>query len=170
GGAELYPAAAKAATSPNLDRRAAPPVSPSDVLLPRPAGALAFACWSRHRGARKDLQITGTLPLGDTTEVGVGFLDQRLQVVGVQKAVEHLLAGELIKRQIAEFVLAQDLLVAPSTDGAVELQHLRHVFLVVPAIEGGFLILADGGSHHKKCHGHGRRPPGSLQALSYSRH
>src|SRR5262245_26171922 len=42
GGAELYPAAAKAATSPNLDRRAAPPVSPSDVLLPRPAGALAF--------------------------------------------------------------------------------------------------------------------------------
>src|SRR5262249_19135649 len=83
GRAELPPAAAKAANSPNLDRRAAPPVSPSDVLLSRPAGALAFACWSRHRGSRKDLQITGTLPLGDTTEVGVVFLDQRLQVVGV---------------------------------------------------------------------------------------
>src|SRR5450631_4414200 len=96
------------------------------------------------QGLRPHLHVGRARPLGALAEVGVVVLYQRLEVIGFLEAAEHLLARKLVDRHVLEFVVAKDLAVAARADGAVVLQQLRRMLLVVPAVEGRLLVLGDG--------------------------
>src|SRR5262245_33282267 len=104
------------------------------------------------------------LAVGGPAKTGVVVVDDRLQVIGFLKALEGCLARELVHSHVLELVLAQDFLVAPCTDGTIELQHLRRVLLVVPFVELGLLVFGDGGTHDEDGHRHWHvsRPKGPL--------
>src|SRR5207244_13431891 len=73
------------------------------------------------RRSGPDLHVGRALAVRRFAEVGVVVLDQRLQMIGLLEALERGLAGKLVHRHVLEFVLAQDFLVAPRADRAVEL-------------------------------------------------
>src|SRR5205085_12130736 len=82
-------------------------------------------------------------------------------MIGLLEALERGLAGELVHGHVLEFVFAQDFLVAPRADRAVELQHLRRMLLVVPLVERGLPVLGDGGPHDEDGDCHIFHPPAS---------
>src|SRR5690606_29975657 len=93
--------------------------------------------------------------LGDLAEVGVVVALQLLEVARLEKALERRLALELVERHVLVLVLAHDRLVAPRADRALELQQLRAVLLVVPAIERLLLLRRDRGFDDEQDHRHG---------------
>src|SRR5262249_29155102 len=82
---------------------------------------------TRGRALGPDLHVGGAFALRPFAETRVVIFDQRLEVIGGQKALEYRFVGELIDGHVLEFVVAQDLPVAPRAYRAVVLQHLWDV-------------------------------------------
>src|SRR5712692_5583298 len=115
------------------------PHTPNARKRPGKHGALLV-----HR-SRPDLLVGESGALAGIAEVDVVFRAQRLHVVGLHQRAEVGLVHQLVHRHVLVGILAEDRAITPGAHHALPLEHLWDVLLVVPAVEGLFAILANGG-------------------------
>src|SRR5689334_11553454 len=89
--------------------------------------------------SRKYLDPAGCDAFRDRAEVLVVFGAQGLQMFRLLEFLEYLLARKLVHGHVLVLVLAGDAAIAPAAHGAVVLQDLRNVLLVVPLVESSLL-------------------------------